>query len=118
MSNPVIHFDIVGGDAGVQQQYYRDLFGWQIQPTGGPGNYALVSAVAGGIAGGIGEGVGDPTPRVVVYVGVADVEEALARADELGGTRLFGPDKVPGADIELGQFTDPAGHVVGVLKTA
>jgi uncharacterized protein len=47
---------------------------------------------------------------------VPDVEAALARAEDLGGTRIFGPDKVPGTDVELGQFADPEGHMIGVTK--
>ena len=31
-------------------------------------------------------------------------------------TRMMGPDKVPGADIEIALFTDPEGHVIGLVK--
>jgi uncharacterized protein len=47
---------------------------------------------------------------------VPDVEAALAKAESMGGTRLFGPDKVPGTDVELGQFSDPEGHLIGLTK--
>jgi len=50
----------------------------------------------------------------VFYVEVPDVEAALAKAEALGGTRLMGPDNVmPG--LVIGQFTDPEGHLVGVM---
>ena len=29
---------------------------------------------------------------------------------------MMGPDKVPGADIEIALFTDPEGHVIGLVK--
>ena len=45
-----------------------------------------------------------------------DVEAALAKAEELGGKRMFGPEAVPGTEIELGQFTDPEGHLIGLVK--
>jgi uncharacterized protein len=49
------------------------------------------------------------------YVEVPDVEAALVQAEKLGGTRLMGPAQVqPG--IELGQFSDAEGHMVGLLK--
>ena len=48
------------------------------------------------------------------YVEVPDVEAALARAEELGGTRVMGPDEVPGGPV-LGQFRDPEGHLIGVV---
>jgi hypothetical protein len=44
-------------------------------------------------------------------VEVPDVEAALAKAESLGGTRMFGPDVVT-EGVEIGQFTDPEGHVV------
>jgi hypothetical protein len=32
-----------------------------------------------------------------------------------GGTRVFGPEEVL-EGIELGQFLDPEGHVIGLIK--
>jgi hypothetical protein len=45
-------------------------------------------------------------------------EAALAPAESLGGTRVMGPDKVPGTEVERGQFTDPEGHLIGLTKSA
>jgi len=45
-------------------------------------------------------------------VGVDDVAGALEKAESLGGTKLVGPMEVPGGNIGL--FTDPEGHVVGL----
>ena len=50
------------------------------------------------------------------YVGVPDVDEALANAERLGGRRLHGPDSVPGTDVVLGAFADPEGHHIGVIR--
>ena len=51
----------------------------------------------------------------MVYVEVPDTEAALARAEELGGTRLMGPDQVM-EGLVIGQFADPEGHVIGVVQ--
>ena len=40
----------------------------------------------------------------------------LARAESLGGSRLFGPAPVPGTDLVVGQFADPEGHVIGLRQ--
>jgi predicted enzyme related to lactoylglutathione lyase len=56
------------------------------------------------------------TGHVTFYVEVPDVEEALVKAESLGGTRLMGPDEVPGAGVVIGQFSDPEGHVIGLIK--
>jgi predicted enzyme related to lactoylglutathione lyase len=70
------------------------------------------AGVNGGVAGGP-----EYQPKALFYVGVPDVEEALARAERLGGHRLFGPDGVPGK-LVVGQFTDPEGNLIGVAGTA
>jgi uncharacterized protein len=76
-----------------------------------------VNADGVGIGGGVGSG---PTPdypgHVTFYVEVPDVEAGLARAESLGGTRVFGPAEVPGTEVELGQFTDPEGHLIGLTR--
>jgi uncharacterized protein len=53
---------------------------------------------------------------VTFYVLVPDVEAALAKAERLGGTRLAGPDEVPGAGVEIGQFAHPEGYKIGVMR--
>lgn len=44
-----------------------------------------------------------------------DVEASLAKAESLGGTRMMGPEEVM-EQVEIGLFTDPEGHVVGLVK--
>ena len=118
MGHPVVHFEGIGKDAGRLQRYYAELFGWTIDADN-PLAYGSVARDDAGIGGGIASG---PTPdspgHVTFYVGVPDVEAALVKAEQLGGTRIFGPAPVPGSDIELGQFTDPEGHLIGLMKRA
>ena len=47
-----------------------------------------------GIGGGVGQGPEGYTGHVTFYVGVPDVEAALAKAESLGGTRMMGPEQV------------------------
>jgi predicted enzyme related to lactoylglutathione lyase len=67
--------------------------------------------IGGGVAGGP-EGYGG---HVTFYVAVPDVEEALAKAESLGGKRIMGPETIMGM-ITLGHFTDPEGHLIGVVN--
>jgi predicted enzyme related to lactoylglutathione lyase len=122
MGQPVVHFEVIGGDGEKLRRYYSELFGWDFGETVGPTNYAVVPREGNtnpdgiGIGGGIGtapEGYGG---HVTFYVEVPDVEASLAKAESLGGTRMMGPDKIPGVEIEIGLFTDPEGHVIGVVK--
>ncbi len=45
------------------------------------------------------------------------MEAALAKAESLGGSRMIGPDVVT-EGVEIGQLSDPEGHVVGLVKSA
>lgn len=120
MGQPVVHFEIIGNDPATLRGYYRDLFGWAFE-TGDatseavsePGNYGFVDgATTGSINGGVG---GGETHEITVlfYVGVPDVEAALAEAERLGGTRQLGPEGTPGT-LVVGRFTDPEGNLIGV----
>ncbi len=120
MGQPVVHFEIIGRDGEKLQTYYSDLFGWQIDADN-PMNYGIVqrqdntSADGVGLGGGVASGPEGYEGHVTFYVAVPDVEATLAKAESLGGTRMFGPDKVM-EGLEIGQFKDPEGHLIGVLK--
>jgi uncharacterized protein len=122
MGQPVVHFEVIGKDAARLQSYYADLFGWEIDANN-PMNYGLVQREQNvnpdgiGIGGGVGAGPEGYSGHVTFYVEVPDVEAALAKAESLGGSRMMGPEKVMD-QVELGLFTDPEGHVVGVVKAA
>ena len=121
MGQPVVHFEVIGKDADKLQGYYSDLFGWKID-AGNPMKYGMVqregntNADGVGIGGGVGVGPQGYEGHVMFYVEVPDVEAALAKAESLGGTRVMGPQKMD--QVELGHFTDPEGHLIGVVKGA
>jgi predicted enzyme related to lactoylglutathione lyase len=122
MGQPVVHFEVMGKDGEKLRTYFSELFGWEFGDVMGPANYAVVqrdgntNADGVGIGGGLGTAPEGYDGHVTFYVEVPDVEAALAKAESLGGTRMMGPDKVPGADIEIALFTDPEGHVIGLVK--
>jgi uncharacterized protein len=123
MGLPVVHFEIIGTAPARLRDYYGELFAWKFstgdattEKVSQPGMYHFVDgATTGdgdGINGGIGGGEGHAR-RVMFYVGVPDVEAALAKAESLGGTRLWGPEPRSG-DFAVGHFADPEGNVIGV----
>jgi hypothetical protein len=114
VKHPVVHFEVVGNDKETLYGFYRELFEWEIEDVPLPeGSYGLVAAdqEAGQIGGGIGATSGEG--HVTWYVQVDDVEAALAKAEELGGTRLMGPVS-PAPETVIGLFADPEGHMIGV----
>ncbi len=121
MGQPVIHFEVMGKDAQKLQSYYAELFGWKVD-SDNPIGYGMipregnVNADGAGIAGGIGA-MPDYDGHVTFYVEVPDIEAALQKAESLGGKRTMGPDSPPGSQVEIGMFTDPEGHLIGVVKS-
>ncbi|MDQ6817294.1 MAG: VOC family protein [Actinomycetota bacterium] len=123
MGQPVVHFEVIGRDGEKLRAYYSQLFGWEIDASN-PMGYGMVSregntsaegiGIGGGISGAM-QGNEDYPGHVTFYIEVPDVEEALAKAETLGGKRMMGPDQVPGGPT-IGLFTDPEGHLIGVVK--
>jgi uncharacterized protein len=122
MGQPVVHFEIIGKDAQRLRSYYGDLFDWSFDtnPSVTGMDYGIVARYTTsdgvGIPGGVGGGMEGYEGHVTFYVAVPDVEAALQRAESLGGTRRMGPDPIPGTDTMIGLFTDPEGHLIGVVE--
>jgi predicted enzyme related to lactoylglutathione lyase len=122
MGQPVVHFEVVGKDGQKLHQYYSELFGWEIA-VDNPMNYGMVAREGNvgrdgvGIGGGVGQGPEGYDGHVTFYVAVPDVEEALQKAESLGGQRIMGPENIMDM-VTLGQFKDPEGHMVGVVQEA
>ena len=125
--HPVVHFEIIGKDAGTLRDYYKKLFNWnanvdaEVAPqVSDEGNYGFIDKITAedgtGIYGGIGGGP-DFKSHTLFYVGVPSVEEALQNAEKLGGKRIMGPVARPGGGLVVGHFTDPEGNLVGVAGT-
>jgi hypothetical protein len=117
MGQPVVHFEVIGKDPDKLRSYYGELFGWKFSDPMGPTDYTVIDWQPGeeGIGGGVGGTPEGYDGHVTWYVAVPDVEAALAKAESLGGQRTMGPDQPPGGPT-IGQFTDPEGHVIGVVQ--
>jgi uncharacterized protein len=117
LGQPIVHFEIIGKDPARLQKFYGDLFGWSVGEAMGPemGSYAMVDAASSGIPGGIGT---DPSGnnRVTVYAQVPDLQATLDKAVGMGATVLMPPTEIPGGNVTIGMFADPAGNVMGLTK--
>jgi uncharacterized protein len=121
MGQPVVHFEVIGKDGEKLRSYYAELFDWKIDANN-PMNYGVIqrdgntNSEGVGIGGGVAGGPEGYDGHVTFYVEVPDVEASLAKAESLGGQKIFGPDEVMEGLI-LGQFTDPEGHVIGLIQS-
>ena len=119
MGNPVVHFEISGPDGPALQQYYRDLFGWDVQGQGPEmGNYGVVMWMEGGIGGGIMESTDDmPVSNYVsFYIQVDDLQAALDKISDLGGATVMPPMEIAPEVGSMAMFADPAHNAIGLYS--
>ncbi len=113
MASPVAWFEVSGPDAGALQSFYSQAFDWQIDADNDM-NYGMVAAAEGGIGGGVAPSQ-DGSAHATFYVAVDDVQAALDKVGQLGGTTVVPPMDVPNGPT-IAFFTDPAGNMVGLMK--
>jgi uncharacterized protein len=120
MGNAVVHFEVMGQDGPRLQQFLSELFGGRIDADN-PMGYGVIahsdnhSAGGIGIGGGIMGGMEPGDGGVTFYVEVDDIEASLQKVEQLGGTRIFGPEQIPGGPT-FGHLQDPEGHWIGLFQ--
>jgi uncharacterized protein len=112
MGNPVTWFEVVGKDGPELQKFYADAFGWQLQDPANMG-YGMLMQPEQGIGGGVGQAP-DGNGHVTFYVEVDDPQAALDKIEQLGGKTVMPVTEMEMVTVAL--FTDPEGHLVGVVK--
>jgi predicted enzyme related to lactoylglutathione lyase len=109
---PVNWFEIASTEPKAAWDFYRELFGWEIEESSGDG-YVHGEVNAGkGIPGGIGSSQsGEPSSRV--YAQVDDLQKYVERAESLGGKTIVQPMSV-GEGTSIALFADPQGTLFGL----
>lgn len=126
MRATVSRFEIPARDAQCLARFYREAFGWTVEPLAWEGApYFTIrgsrreSPVGGeGIHGGLtADPAHAPHPLLVVHVEGATLEECLARVEAAGGS----VDLPPAAVGDMGRFArfrDPEGNLLGLWQSA
>ena len=112
MPNPVVHFEIVGRDGPALQKFYSETFGWKVDAEN-PMNYEMVDNGGEGINGGVGQSPNGP--HITWYVRVDDIDQALEKAESLGGKTVMPKEQIMDS-VTLGLFKDPEGNLVGLVE--
>ena len=118
----VIHFEIHCGDVDRAERFYTGLFGWQVQPIGGPMDYRLVTTGPdsdAGINGALMQRQGDVDGEAVIaFVNTIQVDN-LARVEQMlpdvGGEQVTERMEIPEVG-HLAYFKDTEGNMFGVLQ--
>ena len=114
MAHPVVHAEIRSADPDATRTFFAELFDWTYEDGAYPGYTFVKTGADGALPTAISplQGEGD---AVLFFIGVEDVEAALNRAAELGGSIVQPMQSVPG--VTFGVFADPQGHLVGVASS-
>ncbi len=121
----VVHFEIPADDQERARNFYRDAFGWRVDPVPGMEDYNMVITTpmdeatgqpteAGAINGGMFTREGELTAPMVT-VDVDDIDAALEKIGALGGTTVSPRQEVPGMGYAA-YFRDPEGNVLGLWQ--
>jgi predicted enzyme related to lactoylglutathione lyase len=131
MRATVSHFEIPALDPERAARFYREVFGWTVEPlawegppyfqvrAAGPPASPPASLPREGIDGGLtsGQDVGDQ-PLLMIHISEATLEECLERIVGAGGTVDL-PATPVGAAGEMGRFArfrDPEGNRLGLWQ--
>ena len=108
--------DVMVPDRRAARGFYTGLFGWEHTAELGPemGHYAMAHR-GGRLIAGMTEG--DGPPAWTTYLGIADADASVARAEAAGGTVLVPPMVIPGSG-RMVLLTDPTGATVGLWEPA
>lgn len=113
-----IHFEIPAGDPEAAMTFYGSLFGWKFHSWGGgPMEYWIVQTGSDeekGIHGGLMRRI-HPEQPCVNTVDVPDLDDAVAKAVQLGGTIAVPKMPVPGVGW-LAYMKDLDGHIFGMMQ--
>ncbi|MGO9321570.1 MAG: VOC family protein [Solirubrobacteraceae bacterium] len=96
-------------DLDASAAFYGDLFGWKIEQSAGMADAYLTIKNGTANNGGMRELTPPAPPSWLTYFGTQDIDAALAKVDELGGSKLAGPIDIQIAKIAV--VADPQGAV-------
>lgn len=119
MPNPVVHFELMAGDAKPLYKFYSELLGWHVEemPMGeGRPPYAIIDTHSDGkgINGGIAT-TPDGSTGTTIYAEVKDLAAMLEKAEKLGGKVAIEIEVVPNI-VTFAQFLDPHGNRIGMVQ--
>lgn len=117
MASAVTHFEIYGDKPAKLAEFYRTLFGWQIEQVPGIEYWRVQTGAVGGkgISGGLTYRP-IPGPRSWVhYVYVASLDEAVAEVERMGG-RVLRPKTAVPKTAWYAVVADPEGNIFAVWQ--
>jgi predicted enzyme related to lactoylglutathione lyase len=121
----IVHFEIPADDEARARDFYREVFGWQLQEmpeldytlamTTPVDEQTQLPTEPGAINGGLMKRSAD-TPTPVLTVDVESIDHALKEIESRGGSVVRGRTEIPGMGA-FAYFKDSEGNVMGLWET-
>ena len=125
MNGRVVHFEVPFDDADRAREFYREVFGWQIQPmpemdynmvSTGPVSDQGMPSEPGYIGGGMMQRQA-PYTSPVLTLEVDDIDATIVAVEKQGGAAVG--EKMAVGDMGFAAyFTDSEGNVMGLWQNA
>jgi len=112
--NPIVYWEISSPQGKELQSFYSSMFDWDIDANNDYGYGLVDTKVEGAVKGGV--GLAPDSNLVTIYVQVDDLQAALDKVERMGGKTVM-PPMVISDELAMAQFADPAGNVIGLIKT-
>lgn len=116
MGAPIVHWEINTQNLDRVLDFYRSMFGWQVD-VNAEMKYGLVNTGSkSGIGGGIGQTQSGTPNLVTFYIEVDNPQEVLDKATSMGASVVVPVTEIPNM-VTFAQFKDPDGNIIGLLKS-
>lgn len=116
----LLWYELLTSDMAAAEAFYTAVLGWTVQPfEGSPEPYHMWARGDGTLVGGvmrIPQGMNFP-PHWEMYVGVPQLEAAVSRIEQLGGSALSPAIEVPTVG-RMRTMKDPQGAVFSIYEPA
>jgi predicted enzyme related to lactoylglutathione lyase len=112
----IVHFEIPADDVARARSFYNDLFGWEFSEAPGfPGYWSFSTGEEDSMTGGAVMKRQHGEHLITNYIGVASVDESIAKIEALGGTIVVPKSPVQGMGW-MAWFRDPEGNVMALWQ--
>jgi predicted enzyme related to lactoylglutathione lyase len=115
-----VWYELLTMDTAAAEKFYTAVVGWTTAPfDGASAPYTVLNDKAGAGVGGImrlPDGMNVP-PHWVMYLGVPDIDQAIARIEQMGGRTLSPPIDVPDVG-RMRTMLDPQGAMFSIIQPA
>src|SRR5512139_3903235 len=115
----IVHFDIGADDVNRAKTFYEELFNWKIGPMAGYSNYYEITTSdlngVRGIGGGLTKRENPLQAGITNFIGIASIDETIAKLDKLGGKLIQSKQAIPGYGY-IAVCTDTENNPFGLFE--